>query len=57
MLAVVGLVRLALKHPDLPPSTRVLGENIGHQMLTRLMQKGLKSPKDVLDDYLEAFFS
>ena len=54
-MTLVGLVDLALRHPELPATTSSAGKQIGLSMLERMLEDGLELPESVKAAYRETF--
>lgn len=55
LMTLLGILDLALRHPKMPETTLNNGKQIGRQILTRMLEDGLKLPEDVEAVYRETF--
>ena len=55
LLTIVADLELTLRHPQLPPATRVSTVKIGRALVTRLLQDGLLVPPEARKVWEETF--
>jgi hypothetical protein len=54
-LALLGLLDLALRHPQMPTTSSKAGKQIGCHILERMLEDGLELPEAVEAVYRETF--
>ena len=55
LLTIVAGLELSLRHPQLPPSTRVATVKIGRALVTRLLEDGLLVPPEAREVWEKTF--
>ncbi len=57
LMTLLGVLHLAMMHPQLPASTCEHVATLGREILNILIKRGMKAPLDVYKAYYDAFLT
>ena len=55
LLIVLSMMRLALRHPNIPDTIKSIGKGIGLDILNHLINEGIEMPDNVYQAYIKTF--
>lgn len=55
VLAIIGMIELTMRHPNLPATTREETRYLGRQLIFCLIEDGMIVPDDVMEAWNKAF--